>query len=832
MKQFLMCSAAVVAVAAPSVALAQSTGSIDFEDTIVVTGTKSSSNGVEGIVIPESTKARAVLTQEIIARQSAGQTVLSSLNLVPGVNFTQSDAYGSAGGNLRIRGFDGNRISFTLDGFQLNDSGNYAIYSNQTIDPEIVDQVNVNLGATDVDSPTASSSGGTVNLRTKIPSDQFGALLSGSAGTYDYFRLFGMIETGEIGPWGTRIFATASTARNDNFKGPGRAEKQQYNFRIYQPLAHGGDFISLAGWWNVNRNNFYRNPNVSDMRTLFGAPTIPAAGNISAANPLVLNLSDAQRDRLFSFENDAVCNSPAAGCTNYYGVRINPSNTGNLRFNSRYTLTDNLILTLDGAYAYTLANGGGFTASAENSALVMGSKNTGVDYNGDGDTNDAIGFYTPNNTNTHRYTALASLIWDITPEHRVRLAYTFDRARHRQTGEWGFLNANGSPENVFGGRDGRPVLNADGFQLQQRDRTSIALLNQIAGQYVGKFMDEKLRVEVGVRAPFFKRDLDNHCYQQVTGAFATCTSQLPSQLVIVSPTALPPYPANALYAPFKANYKYSKVLPNIGLTYNITPEAGIFASYAKGMSAPRTDNLYRAPIVDVTPETTDSFDLGARYTSSRIQAQLTGWYIGFKNRIVTSFDADQGISVDRNVGKVKAYGIDANIAYQPMKELTLYTFASYNHSRLKDNVQIGTCSAVNAAIGCARAGDPILAPTAGKRVTETPDWMVGGRAQIDVGPVSLGSQIKYVGSRYATDVNDVKVPSYTLVDLDARISLAQWGAKKTYLQLNVMNLFDKFYFGNISTQINAGAINGIAAANPNFTIGSPRTVMGTLTVGL
>ena len=38
MKQFLMGSAAVLAVAIPGAALAQSTGSQDFEDTIVVTG--------------------------------------------------------------------------------------------------------------------------------------------------------------------------------------------------------------------------------------------------------------------------------------------------------------------------------------------------------------------------------------------------------------------------------------------------------------------------------------------------------------------------------------------------------------------------------------------------------------------------------------------------------------------------------------------------------------------------------------------------------------------------------------------------------------------------
>lgn len=818
MKNFYMCGAAMAALAIPGAAFAQSTGSIEAENTIVVTGSRVSADGVEGIVNPVSTKARAILTQQIIARQGPGQTILNTLNLVPGVNFTQSDAYGSAGGNIRIRGFDGNRISLTFDGIPLNDSGNYAIYPNQQLDPELIQEVNVNLGATDIDSPTASSSGGTVNYRTIMPTDDFGVLMSGSAGENDFFRLFGMVQTGEIGPWGTKMFFAASTARNEKFKGRGENEKQQYNARIYQPVGSNGDFISLAGHWNVNRNNFYRNPSVSDMRTLFGTTVIPAAGSISAANPLVINPNGAQQDALMGFENDRVCNNPVAGCTNYYQVRINPSNTGNVRLNSRFTLTDNLIFTLDGAYQYVLANGGGFTAIREDAALIKGAQPTGVDYNNDGDTTDTIGFYTPNTTNTKRWTALASLIWDIAPEHRVRLAYTYDRARHRQTGEWGYLKADGSPENVFGGRNGRQVLNADGFGMAQRDRLSIALLNQVAGQYIGKFMDEKLRIEVGVRAPFFKRDLETFCPINASNGFAVCTSQPDNQLFYF-PTPAPAGQAQ-LYRPFKANYKFDKLLPNVGLTYSITPEASVFWSYAKGISAPRTDNLYRAPEIDISPETTDSFDLGARYTSRNIQAQLTTWFISFKNRIVTSFDQEAGISVDRNVGKVEAYGVDANIAYQPMKELTLYTFASYNHSRLKDDIQIGGTAAA-----------PVFAPTTGKRVTETPDWTVGGRAQVDIGPVSIGAQAKYVGARYATDVNDVKVASYTLVDLDARFSLAHWGMDKTFLQLNVSNLFDEFYLGNISTQTNAGTISGVAGANPNFSIGAPRTIMGSLTVG-
>ncbi len=144
-----------------SAAFAQSTGTVTTEENIIITGARTKQ--VNGYEVPDTTKAKAAIGQELIARQQPGQTILNVINLVPGVNFTNSDPYGSSGGNIRIRGFDGNRISLTFDGVPLNDSGNYAIFSNQQLDPELVEQVNVGLGVTDVDSPTASAAGGTVN---------------------------------------------------------------------------------------------------------------------------------------------------------------------------------------------------------------------------------------------------------------------------------------------------------------------------------------------------------------------------------------------------------------------------------------------------------------------------------------------------------------------------------------------------------------------------------------------------------------------------------------------------------------------------------------------
>src|SRR6476619_7026989 len=185
MKKQLFSGAALVALVIPGVAFAQSTGTIDAE-TIVVTGSRA--QGIQGIQLPQTPKAQTVLTNEYLTTQTAGGSIVNAINVVPSVNFTDNDAYGSSGGNVRIRGFDGNRISLTWDGVPLNDSGNYAIFSNQQLDPELIEQVNVGLGVTDVDSPTASAAGGTVNYRTIIPTNDMGARFAASAGDWGYYR--------------------------------------------------------------------------------------------------------------------------------------------------------------------------------------------------------------------------------------------------------------------------------------------------------------------------------------------------------------------------------------------------------------------------------------------------------------------------------------------------------------------------------------------------------------------------------------------------------------------------------------------------------------------
>ena len=127
----------------------------------------------------------------------------------------------------------------------LNDSGNYALFTNQMLDSELIDRVDVNLGTTDVDSPTASATGGTVAYRTKRPTEEFGGEAVVSGGEFDYKRAFVRLDSGEFGPWGTKAFIAGSYQNYDKFKGPGELEKKQFNAVIRQDFENE-NFISLG----------------------------------------------------------------------------------------------------------------------------------------------------------------------------------------------------------------------------------------------------------------------------------------------------------------------------------------------------------------------------------------------------------------------------------------------------------------------------------------------------------------------------------------------------------------------------------------------------------
>jgi iron complex outermembrane receptor protein len=221
---------------------------------------------------------------------------------------------------------------------------------------------------------------------------------------------------------------------------------------------------------------------------------------------------------------------------------------------------------------------------------------------------------------------------------------------------------------------------------------------------------------------------------------------------------------------------------------------------------------------------------------------------------------------------VDKWGVDGSVSYQPIKQLTFYVFGSWNKSKIQDNIQIG---ALQAGVTCdtvdpnSPTGLQNCAFTKGNRESGSPKYSFGASATGTFGPVRLGVQAKRTGPRFIFDNNrpvfrgdigrtttntpeqqvfPATAPAYWLVNLDARVNL-DWVSpapvfKKSYVQFNLYNAFDKFFVGGFggglaqSTSTRTCSPTGTAncpvspiatyGGPPFVQIGAPRTAMASL----
>ena len=844
-----------------SAAFAQSTGSQTTVQEVVITAKHNKSVG--GLAVPVvAAKDESIITQDYIKHLPGSANFAQAIDMLPGVTYSTEDPTGVLSSDFRLHGIPGDHVSFTLDGTPLNDTGNYAIYPGEYTPLEVIDHVTVNIGQTEVDSPSASALGGTVNIIGKTPPTTMGAYASAEGGSFDFQRVYAEVDSGAVGPLGTRGYLSVNEVDSNKYKGEGEIKGWGTDGKIYQPLK-GDDFVALAYTWQQNRPYFYESDSYSqinqfgrsiDYNTQWAVPTA-VTGSADGIAPAVYPTAPG-----FEQGNDA----------NYWKLHPNPVDFGDLRGSSRFDLTHGFTLTVDPYLFYTLANGGGTTSLKEsdprligyaynpNHTLYGGAANytgpacagggTGVDLNGDTDCKDTVLFYSPSNTQTHRLGVNSSLIWDLNPENRFQLAYSFDYGRHRQTGEFTPINQmTGDPDNIFGGKTGYgpSVLALDGTPLRTRDRFSIAELNQVAFNYIGKFDDDKIHINLGVRDPMFTRHLNQFCYTY-NGSSAWCDSVNPTEVQTAltadgtsgTPGTAAPnltsllgttvkYGANGapnFLLPFHKTFNYSKVLPNTGITYQADDHNLFYLTYDQSFSAPKTDDLYVSTTDKVQPETTTQYGAGWRFQTPTLTTSINLWDTYWTNHIVQSFDPlDPTLSIDRNVGNVTLYGLDIEAGWKVTPDFTLYASGTLMHSRLDGNYTVTT----NAAI-------PVSTqlPVKGKELVLSPDEEMSLRGQYTLGDFVFGLQGKYEGRRWLDDVNSLSLDGFIVANLDVEYNFTL-GETKDVLQLNVNNLFGANYYSRSNTASNftpvttpQGTVS--ASSGPFVYIGAPPTVYVTL----
>ena len=268
------------------------------------------------------------------------------------------------------------------------------------------------------------------------------------------------------------------------------------------------------------------------------------------------------------------------------------------------------------------------------------------------------------------------------------------------------------------------------------------------------------------------------------------------------------------------------MLPNLGALWRFNSANQVYVSYSEELSSLRTDSFYTVQrnadgsigSLNAQPETSKTIEAGYRYQTRSVQATASVYDTKFHNRIVSTLDPDTNTYRERNVGDLDVVGAEGQLLVRPVEHLTVQGVVTYTDAEYQNQLLVQPGVYLNLV---------------GKQLVETPKWMWGGRVGYDFGDLSMSLQGKYVGKRYATDMNDLAVQDYITFDADLRYDLHYFGLKNTYVQLNVINILDRDYYGNLGTQFTADpALKTLAkiTAQPYGSVGAPRTVQASLKV--
>ena len=729
--------------------------------------------GMGLMVREDAPKARSTITKEEIQKLRGTDNAYQSLALLPSVNAYNYDATGLFGGGLTMRGFNSDQIGATINGVPINDSGSYAVYPEEFVDQENVCKEFVTQGSTDVDSPHVGATGGNIGIVTCDPEDKQRFRLIQTLGGLSLTKTYVRYDTGRFADDRAKFFISASYAQADKWKGEGEAKRDHVDAGFRFDFDR---FNYITGAVLVNRmlnNNIY-DPSLAELNAhgYYYDYATTFSGHIPGVK------GSAQNE---------ISQSPA-----YYKLSLNPFENVIASATGHFRLNDSTELKVMPYFWFGYGTGGSQEKLMAESGFLNPAtgKLQGVDLNGDGDTLDKVLVATSSVTKTDR-PGITTSITETLDNHSIIGGFWFEQAHHKQTAPMELINNDGSMPDPW--LRGNYVDRVDGSPYQARDWLTVSSAWQFFLQDTITMLDDKLRVNIGVRDPNIRRDFTN----------------------------LPNEGSNSGTF-YEISRTYSDVLPQLGARYDIDAENQLFTSLSKNIKTPPNfafsaatgDNVTLVngqPVLSATvkPETSWDLDVGYRYQGKAMIAQATVFAVDYRDRMANAFDPETQVSSYINAGSVKTHGFELEAGNTPIAGWSAYGSFGYTDSEIQDNIQVSKTG---------------ILPTAGKEFPVTPKTKVGLSLQYETPVWYARFKAQHTSSQMATLVNDQQAPGYTLCDFDAGYQFPSTSVfKNPTLRLNVSNLFNQQYRNPASNSVtNATTINGVAPGGVYYYLGAPR----------
>lgn len=231
---------------------------------------------------------------------------------------------------------------------------------------------------------------------------------------------------------------------------------------------------------------------------------------------------------------------------------------------------------------------------------------------------------------------------------------------------------------------------------------------------------------------------------------------------------------------------YEEVLPSVALSWQITPEVLVYASYAKGFETPTfTEMAYPAQggasTLDLKPSTSDTYETGLKSQNQLGDFTLAVFQTKTKNDIVSA-ESFAGRSTFRNADKTLREGVEFAWNKKLWRDLTAIASYTYLDATFDSTVpaagKISEIPEGNAIPGIAK-----------KQAYASLAWQPSHG-------LYGGVEVQYMDKVYVNDTNSDAAPSYSVTSANVGYAWVM-GDWKVNSFASVDNLFDKNYAGSV-----------------------------------
>ena len=701
------------------------------------------------------------ISQKDMQEAVPGTSPLKVLEKLPGVSFQSADPFGNYEWSTRfsVRGFGQNYMGFTLDGIPLGDmsyGNNNGLHISRAISSENISRVDLSQGSGSLGVASTSNLGGTVQFYSSDPENKFDTRLDQSVGSSSMTRTFARVDTGMIGD-GTKAYFSYTGQNSEKWKGYGPQTEDQFNSK----LVHSFGESRISAFLNTSDRSEtdYQDMSKNMQQTLgWGwdnyAPDWQRA--INAANG--------------TFTGGVQNINPATGPLDaaYYaarglrkdrlmGVSLDLAVTDDLRLKSTF-------------YSHTdKGQGQWYTPYVASPGAAAG---PGV-YTGSG---------LPISIRTTEYSIRRSgLVNDLTWNagiNTVNAGLWFEKSYSTLARNY-YAAVGPTDTNYF-------LTNPFKTDFAQ---DFVTTTTQMHLQDTMALMNGRLKANFGFKSPKVSIDTTNQAGNRSGGSL---TAQ-------------------------------KTFLPQAGVNFVMTDTSEVFASasqnmraYQPGVNGPfsQTPAAFSAGLSNLKPETSNSYEVGYRYTGEELQGSVAAYLTDFRDRLLQVAVTQGIISVPgtfANVGSVQSKGVEAALSWKPVQDWTWFNSLTLNDSKYMSDYMNGAT----------------LVNTSGKQTVDTPRVMF----DTDIGYEHNGwfgdLNGKYTGQRYYTYLNDNKVDAFWLMNASTGYTQKNVaGMKELRAQLSIANLLGKHYFSTVGS-------NGFMVSDPQGAFatlleGAPRQIFATL----